>query len=104
MNVKTPDGTIYGVDTLEEGQQILAAWEAERDHEGCPECWGTGRMLSLDACIAEARAELAAFGRRRANGTLAGDYTPREIALVARLDAWAAVQPRVSEESDEDAR
>lgn len=94
MNVRTAYGTVYGIENIEEAQQILAKTELERDHEGCPECRG---MLSLDACIANARAELRGLSIRRADEARIGNYTAREIALVARIDAWIAVQPPVAD-------
>ena len=94
MTTQTAYGNVYGIETLEEAQQILAKTDAERDHEGCPECLGN---LSLDACADAARAELAGFDNRRAEGNLVGDFTAREISLVARLDAWAAVQVPASD-------
>jgi len=93
MNIKTAYGTVYGIETIDQAQQVLAKTELEREHEGCPECRG---VLSLDACIDQfIRVELAEFRDRRESGMLSGDFTAREIYLVARLDAWAAVQPQV---------
>lgn len=41
MNVRTPYGTVYGIETLYEAHKILAKAKAEAEHEGCPECRGT---------------------------------------------------------------
>jgi hypothetical protein len=46
--------------------------------------------MTIDAI----RAELATFDDQRENGALIGDFTPREIFLVAQLDAWVAEQPK----------
>ena len=47
MNVQTAYGTVYGIETLEEAERIIAEAEAERKHEGCPHCRGT---LTLAQC------------------------------------------------------
>lgn len=94
MKVTTPYGNVYGVAGLEEAQRILAKTELERDHEGCAECRGE---LSLDACMETVRAELAVYDDERADGLLSGDFTAREIELVARADAWVAVQVPVAD-------
>ena len=40
-------------------------------------------------------AELDTFEIQRVDGALKGDFTAREIALVAEMDAWAAQQAPV---------
>jgi hypothetical protein len=40
MTVKTPYGNVYGIETLEEAERILAKTEAEPNHEDCEECRG----------------------------------------------------------------
>jgi hypothetical protein len=94
MTVKTPYGNVYGIETLEEAERILAKTEAERNHEDCEECRG---QLSLDECIAGVRTELATFSEQRENSEMKGNFTAREIALVARLDAWARFQAPVAD-------
>jgi len=94
MNVHTAYGTVYGIETIEEAQQILDKTNMEREHEDCPECRG---MLSLQECIANTRAALDKISAQYedANGNRIGTpYTAQEIAMVARLDAWAAAQPK----------
>lgn len=90
MTIKTHYGNVYGIETMAEAERILAMSEAELGHEGCPECRGT---KTLGGCILDVRREMVSFSAKREDGRLAGNYTAREIALVARTDAWAALQP-----------
>ncbi len=43
--------------------------------------------------IEEVRAELAGFDTARCDGSLVGDFTAREIALVATLDEFCSHTP-----------
>jgi hypothetical protein len=90
MKAKTAYGTVYGIETLEEAERIIALSEAERKHESCPECRGE---LTLDACTDQARAEYDEISSRRDAGESSADMKARAIALIARIDAWARVQP-----------
>jgi hypothetical protein len=88
MRVHTAYGTVYGIETVEEAERIIAKARAEADHEGCPECRG---VLSLDTCIDNARAELAALDAKRHPET---KFSAREVYLLACIDAYAALQPK----------